>query len=1051
MKHCLLALLLFLAILPAIAQNKVISGVVTGPDGKPIHGATVTVKGTQTATVTDKDGHYRISVTGANSKLVISSVGYGEKEIAADATSANVSLALKSTVSEEVVVIGYGVTKKKDLTGSVAKANIKDMSNAPVMSIAQSLQGRVAGVNISSGDGQPGNQANIVIRGANSITQSNAPLYVVDGMPIENFNLNLFNPDDIESIEVLKDASSTAIYGARGANGVIMVTTKKGKQGAPLISFNTTQGLNQNTKKIATLSSYDFVKLQLERDPSVGSEANQSPNYFYLTKPGLTLDNYKDSATTDWQAPFFRNGYQQNYALAMRGGNNGTLYSISGSYDNVSGTIINTGMYRYQGRVSLDQQVNSKLKVGVNGSYAYMNQNGNVAAQSNFSSTLNIMYSVWGSNPLSKVTDDGIDPTTNGSNDYKYNPVVNQKNILNNTATNNLNVNGYINYTIVPGLLLRVTGSVNNTATVNQLFYNNHTFLGDPKTVFGSTNGANGSIQNAKVNNWTNENTLTYTKTVNKVHNFNVLGGFTMMGNTSSAYGFGANQVPNPTLGVNGLVEGTLVPTSTVTQSSLWNSASFLGRVNYNFNSKYYVTFSYRADGSSKFTEGNRWGYFPSGALAWRFSQEKFLKQQSWLSDGKLRLTYGKTGNNRVNDFAYAFTSLIDVKYGYAFNGVNIPTNHPNTMGNDNLKWETTEQVDAGLDLSFFQNRINLTADVYKKTTNNLLLNATLPPTMGYATQMRNVGSVQNEGLEIDLSTTNIVTKNFKWTSSFNIAFNNNKVLALTDNQNALYSAVGFTGGSSGGVGSGTPAYIAEIGKQLGLMYGFKYDGLYQVSDFNQVTTATGMAYVLKDNVTSNGNTRSNIQPGDIKYADLNGDKTINASDYTVIGRSLPIHYGGFGNNFNYKNFDLNIFLQWSYGNNIQNANRMLFEGGSTSQNLNMYATEVNRWTPTNTQTNIPRIGGYYMGGYSSRTVEDGSYLRLKTASLGYNFSKSALAKCKIQSLRVFASAQNLWTWTKYSGLDPEVNVYPSVLTGGFDYSPYPRARTFALGANLNF
>jgi len=1049
MKKCLLALLLFLTLLPAIAQNRVINGTVTGPDGKPLSGATVTVKGTKIATVTDKDGHYKISVTGTNPKLVITSVGYGEKEISADANStSNVTLAFKSTVSEEVVVIGYGTAKKKDLTGSVAKANIKDMSNAPVMSIAQSLQGRVAGVNISSGDGQPGSQSNIVIRGANSITQSNAPLYVVDGMPIENFNLNLFNPDDIESIEVLKDASSTAIYGARGANGVIMVTTKKGTQGAPRISFNTTQGLNQNTRKIETLNSYEFVKLQLERSPGVGSETNPTPNYYYLTKPGLTLDNYKDSATTDWQAPFFRNGYQQNYALAMRGGNNGTLYSVSGSYDNMSGTIINSGMYRYQGRVALDQQVNKKLKVGINGSYAYMYQNGNIAAQSNTSGTLNIMYSVWGSNPLTRVTDDGIDPTTDGSNDYKYNPVVNQKNILHSVGTNNLNVNGYINYTIIPGLLLRLTGSVNNSAIVNKDFYNNHTFLGDPRTVFGSANGANGSIQNQKVNNWTNENTLTYTKTLHQVHNFNVLGGFTMQGNTSSAYGFGANQVPNPTLGVNGLVEGTLVPTSTVTRSSLWNSASFLGRINYNFNSKYYVTFSYRADGSSKFKDGNRWGYFPSAALAWRFSQEKFLKQQQWLSDGKLRVTYGKTGNNRVSDFAYASTSLIDVKYGYAFNGVNIPANHPATMGNDDLKWETTEQADAGLDLSFFQNRINLTADVYKKTTKNLLLNAALPPTMGYATLTRNVGSVQNEGLEIELTTTNIATKNFKWTSSFNISFNNNKVLALTENQNALYSAVTPV---TGAAGSGAPAYIAEIGKQLGLMYGFKYDGLYQVGDFNQVTTATGMVYVLKDNVTSNGNTRANIQPGDIKYADLNGDKTINASDYTVIGRSLPIHYGGFGNNFNYKNFDLNIFLQWSYGNNIQNANRMIFEGGSTAQNLNMYATEMNRWTPTHTQTDIPRMGGYYGGGYSSRTIEDGSYLRLKTLSLGYNFPKSVLAKCNIQSLRIFASAQNLWTWTKYSGLDPEVNVYPSVLTGGYDYSPYPRARTFALGANLNF
>ncbi|MDP4292366.1 MAG: SusC/RagA family TonB-linked outer membrane protein, partial [Bacteroidota bacterium] len=556
--------------------------------------------------------------------------------------------------------------------------------------------------------------------------------------------------------------------------------------------------------------------------------------------------------------------------------------------------------------------------------------------------------------------------------------------------------------------------------------------------------GVNGSISTAKVNNWANENTLTWTKTFNKVHNLSVLGGFTEQGNTSSTYGFGAINLPNESLGISGLDEGTLNPATTIARSSLWTSASFLSRVVYNYNSLYYLTFSYRADGSSKFTEQNHWSYFPSGALSWRFTQEKFLKDNKVISDGKLRFSYGKTGNNRVGDFSYLSTMAVPASYSYSFGNSWISSIIPQTIGNPDLKWETTDQYNLGLDLSFLKSRINLTADLYRKITKNLLLNATLPTSTGYTTAFENVGSVQNQGLELTINTINVNTKDFSWRSSFNISFNQNKVLALANGQETLLTSVYWDNGWDG-----IPAYVARVGQPLGLMYGYIWDGAYQYSDFNKTATGT---YVLKDNVPTNGNTRTSIQPGDIKYKDLNGDGVVNASDYTVIGNSLPIHIGGLNNSFTYKNFDLNLFFQWSYGNKIQNNNRLVFEGSAIGgAYLEQFASYADRWSATNQSSSNFRAGGYYGGGYSSRTIEDGSYLRLKTASFGYNFPAKLLQKIKISSLRIYVSGQNLWTLTNYSGLDPEVSTYNSVLTGGFDYSAYPRARTIAFGANITF
>ncbi len=395
-----------------------------------------------------------------------------------------------------------------------------------------------------------------------------------------------------------------------------------------------------------------------------------------------------------------------------------------------------------------------------------------------------------------------------------------------------------------------------------------------------------------------------------------------------------------------------------------------------------------------------------------------------------------------MSDFPYLSSSAVSPANSYAFNNTYVSSIIPLTIANPDLKWETTDQYDGGFDLAFLNSRINLTADIYRKITKNLLLNATLPTSTGYTSAFENIGSVQNQGIELTLNTINIDAPEFKWTSSFNISFNQNKVLALANNQESLTTSLAWDNGWTS-----IPAYIAKIGQPLGQMYGYIGDGVYQYSDFNKTSTNT---YVLKDNVPTNGNARTSIQPGDIKYKDLNGDGVVNSSDYTVIGRSLPIHTGGFSNNFTYKGFDLNIFFQWSYGNNIQDANQLVFSGnGLNKTNLEQFTSYIDRWSPTNQGSANYRAGGFFGGGYSSNTVQNGSYLRLKTASLGYNVPQSLLKRIKVSSLRIYASGQNLWTWTKYTGLDPEVSTYNSALTGGFDYSAYPRARTIAFGINL--
>ncbi len=1043
------------------AQNKTfkVSGTVRDTKGELLVGVSVKVKDGQAVVNTDANGRYQISVPNSlSSILIFSYVGYDIKQVQVNDKSV-LDVALSQQVSDlnDVVVIGYGSVKRKDLTGSVGRANIEDMTKAPVPTFDQALAGRVAGVQVSATDGQPGSQFNILIRGANSVSQSNAPLYVIDGFPVEDFNTGTLNPADIESIEILKDASATAIYGARGANGVVMVTTKRGKSGTPVIKYNGFYGLSQEIKRMKVMSPYDYVAYQIEVNPTGGPfvpGTYPTPSQLFLSG-GTKLEYYRDTALTlDVQNQLFQNGPATSHSVSVTGGNDKTRYAISGNIFDQKGIIITSGYKRYQGRFSLDQTFSDKLKVGINTNYSYQQQDGLAVGGFGWSNSLSLMYSVWGYRPVNPspksvfalanpdyvISDeDGPDPTVNPTTDFRFNPYQSVTNTFSRNINKDLLANAYVEYRFMPELVLKVTGGVNDKLAVGQRFYNSKTQQG----YIGSVNGPNGSISDNNFTSLLNENYLTYTKSINKVHNIVAVVGTSNQWVNTSSYGFTAIKVPNDQLGVKA-IQGA-VPNTVSSFASNNSVASFLGRVNYSYDSKYLLTLSYRADGTSKFAPENRWAYFPSAAVAWNISNEKFMKGEisKIISNAKIKTSYGKTGNNRVDDFAYLTRYAQDAGGAYAFNNIAIFGAYPAAIGNTDLKWETTAQTDLGLELGFLKNRIALEVDLYKKVTSDLLLFASTPPSSGYSQIYKNVGKVENKGLEITLNTTNIQSKDFTWTSSFNISFNRNKLLQLAENQEALGRGTGFTGGFSG-----ANAYIAKIGQPLGLMYGMVFDGLYQYSDFDQPSPGV---YTLKSNVADNGGARASVRPGDIKFRDLNGDGTVNTSDFTVIGRSLPIHTGGFNNNFRYKNFDLNVFFQWSYGNDIQNMNKYSFMGGNTA--TNQFEEYKDRWTPDNPNSDIPRAGsiGRAYSGYSSYSIEDGSFLRLKTMALGYTVPKSLLKRLNIQSIRAYGSVQNLYTWTNYSGQDPEVSLLNNILTGGFDYSSYPKARTITMGLDITF
>jgi TonB-linked SusC/RagA family outer membrane protein len=1051
MKQLLLTGLLLSIFLPFIAdaQNKPVTGTVTDQEGGPVPGTTVLIKNTKTLVQTDAGGRYKIQAS-ATDQLVFSYLGFTTQTITVGTkTTINVSLQPNSTQLSDVVVVGYGTAKRADLTGSVGSVNMAEFAKAPVKSFDEALAGRVSGVQVQSSDGQPGATANIIIRGSGSISQDNSPLYVIDGFPSENANANSISPSDIESIDILKDASATAIYGARGANGVVLITTKKGKAGEPKVSYNAYYGIQQTPKKMEMMGPYEFVRYV--------RELNQPYADSVYLKNGVTLDSYKSVQGFDMQDYAFQVGQNQNHDVAVRGGSENTQYAISGNFNNQKGIVKYGGFKRYQGRIVLDQKLGKKVKIGTNVNYAYSEQFGTPVSATNFYATSTLLYAVWGWRPVTG-TSTGVqnydpessiyDPVNDYTNnqDYRVNPTVSLQNQITRFMTNSLVANGYLNYTITKNLNLRLTAGITNNKVERNIFNNSKTQAGSKYVPAGP----NGTIGFDGLTNWLSDNTLTYSKTFAKDHKVTLLGGVSAQGNANSSRSFYANQLPNEDLGLDGLDLAPAANGTRTSSSSRWTLASALARLNYDYKSKYLLTVSFRADGSSKFPPNSKWGYFPSASAAWRISKENFMTNVKFISDAKLRVGYGETGNNRVGDFAYLKQiQLTDLNNWYSANNVpNLIGSVISDIGNEKLRWETSKQTNIGIDLSLFKDRITLTADVYKKVTSDLLLNAAIPYALGIPSGVgfKNVGSLQNKGLEIALNTINVDHKDFKWSSNFNISFNQNKILKLAENQTNILAGSGTFFHTTY---SGLFPYISTLGNPLGQMYGLISDGVYQLSDFDLMPNNS---YLLKPNVTASLTARNSIRPGDVKYKDLNGDLLINSNDYTIIGNGLPTFTGGFSNTFTYKNFDLSVLLQWTAGNDVVNANRYLFEGGIVvNPNLNQFASYANRWTFDNQNTDMFRVGGMGAAAYSSRVIEDGSYLKVRTVALGYNLPKELIKSIGLSGLRANVSAQNLFTISGYSGQDPEVSSRQSNLTPGFDYAGYPHSLTVVFGLNATF
>ena len=1082
-------------------EKKQISGTVTDNNGVTLAGVYVIVKNTSIGTATDVSGNYTLKVPNSQAILVFSLMGYNPVEKVANDVNGKTVVLVESEAKkiDEVVVIGYGTAKRKDLTGSVGKADVQSMVRAPVSSIDQAFAGRIAGVVVTSNDGQPGAAPQITIRGG-SVSQDNSPLFVIDGFPVENMDINSINPNDIESMDVLKDASSIAIYGARGANGVIIINTKRGVVSAPRVTYSFSTSIQQDTRRMKMMSPYQFVKLQLELDSIASTPSNPSTRFTrtYLdpTK-GITLESYKNAQDSyDWQDLLLRTGITKNHSLNITGGTEDTRYSLSGNFFDQKGIILNTGMSRYDGKLSFDQKLSNNLKLQLSASFSSTNTYGTLPSSGNGGG---VVEGMWKYRPVSGVgnqdlLNSAIDSTafadfnsgvTTTLGDNTVSPLLQALNEYRKSTNNTGYVNASLEYTFLKRFKLKISGGYNVTNAKREQFYNSNTQQGNlfknTSGAYVNTNGINASYGTATNQSYLTENTLSYRKEVFKKQILDVMVGFTYQYANTNSISFNTINIPQATeyLVMSSIVSGTA--TAPGSGSSQWQLGSLLGRINYTISDKYLFTATLREDGSSKFSPGKQWGYFPSGAFAWRFSDEPFMKKaKSVLNDGKIRLSYGSVGNNKVNDFAYLsqFGSL-QTSAGYPYNNTYQTGLQPYFYGNTNITWETSKEFDLGTNLSFFKDRISVDADYYHKKTSNFLLGVTLPMLAGYGnganSQYQNTGDILNRGFEFTLNTVNIATKNFQWISNFNIGFNKGKILSFFSGLEARQTGWGMNGSQT--------AWIAKVGGPIAEFYGYTWAGCYQYADFDKLANGT---YTLKNGIPTYS---AAIQPGDAKYKDINGDGKVDASDQTVIGHPLPIHTGGFNNNFIYKNFSLNIFLQWSYGNDVLNANRMAFEtNGGYFMNGNQFASYDNRWTPNNPTNDIPRARYNSktdvdnVTRVSSRLVEDASFLRLKTISLTYSIPQTLLKKLKVQNIRLTASAQNILTFTRYSGIDPEVSnfrssnpanspfggnitsaasgtgysfVQPSssytALSPGYDYTPYPRTFTLNFGVNVTF
>jgi len=971
-----------------------ISGVVVDAKEEPLIGVNVLIKGTKTGSITDVNGQFKLpSVTIKNPTLVFTYIGYDAQELVFQGQVLHVQLIEKAKLLDEVVVVGYGSQRKKDLTGSVATIKSSDIKSLPVPSVSDALQGRAAGVQVIS-SGTPGSDATFRIRGIGTINDAN-PLVVIDGFPIDG-GLNQLNMEDVESIQVLKDASATAIYGSRGANGVIIVTTKHGTGAKSQLNFSYSYGTQQATNMPKMLNASQFASLHNEMLANAG--LTQNPEFADPTSLGTG---------TDWLGAFFRTAPMQNYSLNYSGGSDKTNIYVSGNYFNQDGIVLNTGFKRFTFQLNTDTKVTSFLKFGNS-----LTLNHDIKSNGDYS-IRNAMLAL----PTQAIYhEDGSYTGPVGQPIYSgdiTNPIGAAKTVQNSTNGYNLMGSVYGELEILKNLKFK------STFGLQANFWDSRTW--SPKRAWDTSVNLESYLgeQFNKNLTWLWDNTFTYDKTFGK-HKLGIMAGTSAQENkydymNGSIQSFASDVTQQ-------LNNGILLPKVGGSTSS-YSMLSYMGRVNYAFADKYLFTATLRQDGSSRFGEKNKYGLFPSASVAWRISEEDFFKPVTFVNYLKIRAGYGATGNQSIGNYSFA-SSLNTIKYNFNNNVVSAVV--PTVMPNPYVQWEQQKQGNIGLDATMFNQRVEVTLDAYLKQTDKMLVPMVVPVSTGYSdvyVPSINAGTMENKGIELTVNTRNL-TGELKWNTMLNVSFNANKVVSINDTIPM----------SSGSIGLNQNLALIQAGLPINEFYGFVTDGIFQ----NQQEVDAHAIQV------PGSDPYNRTSPGDIRFKDLNNDGVINDKDRTYLGSPNPTFTFAMNNTFSYKGLDLSIFLQGVAGNKICNANRFWSEAMAVAQNQTN--ATLNRWTGEGTSNTMPRAvfnDPNKNTRPSDRYIEDGSYLRIKNVTLGYTLPTNLVKKAQISNARLYISAQNLFTITKYSGFDPEVG------TSGIDNSVYPVTRTISFGINL--
>jgi TonB-dependent starch-binding outer membrane protein SusC len=1072
---CVLILLAFSPFNSLLAQGRQVIGTVTSSENsQPVPGATVTVKGTRISVSTDAQGKFRITANANATTLVVTHTGFAAFEVAIGANNtADARLVPEVKALEDVVVIGYQTIRRKDLLASVSSVGAKDLKDIPINNAAEALNGRLAGVTATTSEGSPDANIRVRVRGGMSITGSNEPLYVIDGVQVES-GLSTISPQDIQSIDVLKDAAATAIYGARGANGVIIITTKSGKPGRLIVNYNGFIGIKKLAERLDVLSPYEFVIYQLERSRAAGGQDSLN----FLNNFGTTFDTlkaYKDVDAVDWQGEVFgRTGVTQTHNVSASGGTQKITYNFGYTFNDDKAIVLNSSYRRHLINFKSDYNVTKNLKVGVTGRYTLQNVYGS-GVSSESGTSLNrlrntIRYRPFLSNAQDIDDNDPLNEPSVGNGLILVNPVSLTYAEYRRKTTDAYNITANLQYTILKNLSFKSTFGYDRNERTDRQFY-------DTLAPLSIQNGKKPivTLDTSESKIITNSNVLSYSvKGWKKHHNFDFLVGqetYDLQVETHTT------QVRNYPFGIayndafKQQDQGQVVTGYPRVSESRFTQLSFFGRVTYSFKDKILMSANVRRDGASKFAADNRWGTFPAGSIAWRLKQENFMKNVNFISDMKLRFGIGKMGNNRIRDYLYQNIFAASGSRYYGLNGQPVIAYVPTSLPNELLTWESTINRNYGLDVTLFNRRVDLSVDYYDNSSEDLLLNVNIDPTYGFTTQQQNVGKTSNKGFEIQLSA--IILRNpqgLNWTANFNIAHNKNEVVRLGPGQTETFP------GASWGVAGQPTDYILRIGEPLGSMYGLVNAGFYQVSDFNYNTT-TG-AYTLRPGVPTNVGIIGTVQPGSIKYSDLNGDGVIDLNnDRKIIGNPNPKLTGGLSQQFGYRNFDLSLFVNFMLDFDVYNANKIELTN-AYSNNSNMLGIMRDRWTtlrPDGSNAQWVRGGVAYgiapdqltalnsnakiwhplvsTGAFipHSWAIEDGSFLRLNNITVGYSLPVKGISRLHLSKLRFYVTANNLAIITNYSGYDPEVNVRSDARTPNLDYSAYPKSRSFIFGINASF